>query len=119
MPANQRLLAAFLFFLHEHLLFYFSFSISDLLGLFLLELDPLCFLRFVETIKLLDIGVVDDLGDVELAQHFLLLFLEGFLYKLVVAVLDAPLLVDLLDCTVEEETRMLANNFLKVIVYLL
>ena len=73
-------------------------GLSDASRFFLLALATVVFLGAVEPIDLLHVGVVDDLGDIELAQHFLFLLLEGLLHQLVIAVLNTPLLVDLLNC---------------------
>ena len=40
---------------------------------------------------------MDDLCDVQLTHYLFVLALEGLLHKVLVAVFDAPLLVDLLD----------------------
>ena len=92
------MLAALFFLCESDLLLHGGFSICDLLGLLKLTLALLVLLLLVEALQLFHVGVVDDLGDVELAHNFLLLLLEGFLDQLMVTVLDASLLVDLLDC---------------------
>ena len=54
-------------------------------------------LLLVETRRLLHIGVMNDLGYVELPHDLLILFLKGFSDQLMILVLDTPLVVDLLD----------------------
>ena len=52
----------------------------------------------MESIKLLDVSLMDDLGDVKFAHDFFILLLECLLDEILVVILDTSLLVDFLNC---------------------
>ena len=90
-------LFASFFFSCLNLALHSKLGLKKLLLLFLFSLDSLLLLFLMEAIDLFHIRIMDDHCDIQLAQNLLLFLFESLAYKLVVAVFDAPFLVDFLD----------------------
>ena len=88
-----------LFFCHRNFLLHGKFSFAQFSLLRELPSAPLFLicLLFVETSDFFYIGVMDNLCYVKLPLNLFIFFLKSFPDKLMILVLDTPLVINLLD----------------------